>query len=142
MIAVLITRGPAAGNAKLLRERDAFVTLRAASGSESLRGLRRGRIDVRLDAVNPVTIRADRRARYTARDCFSMYALIVFIRDVRMTLPAGLRYVRFEDRRAGFRPRRYVVALMTIGAYGGFLIAMQDSASVDALLIRNERTVA
>src|SRR6185295_617644 len=59
-----------------------------------------------------------------------------------MTLPAGFRYVRFENRRAGFRRRRYVVAVMTISAHGGFLVAMQNSASVDALLIRNERAVA
>ena len=60
MITVLITGDPAAGDAKLLRERHAFMTLRAASGSESLRGPGRGGIDVRFDAVNPVTIRADR----------------------------------------------------------------------------------
>ena len=60
MVTILITGDPAAGDAKLLRQRYAFVTLRAASCSESLRGLRRGGIDVRLDAVNPMTIRADR----------------------------------------------------------------------------------
>ena len=60
MITVLITGDPAAGNAKLLRQRYDFMTLRAASGSESLRCLRSGGVDVRFDAVNPVTIRADR----------------------------------------------------------------------------------
>src|SRR6185295_4240162 len=70
-----------------------------------------------------------------------MYALVVFTRNVRMTLPAGFRYVRFENRGAGFRRGRYVVTVMTIGAHGGFLVAVQNSASVDALLIRNERTV-
>src|SRR6187549_2207594 len=59
-----------------------------------------------------------------------------------MTLPAGFRYVRFEDRRGGFRRRRYVVAVMTIGAHRSFCVAVQNSASVDALLIRNERTIA
>ena len=71
-----------------------------------------------------------------------MYALAVFGRNVRMTLAAGFRYVRFENWRGGFRSRHDVVAVMTIGAHGGFLIAVQNSASVNALLIRNERTVA
>ena len=59
-----------------------------------------------------------------------------------MTLPAGLRYVRFENWGAGFRRRRYVVAVMTVGAHSRLCVAMQNGASVDALLIRNERTVA
>ena len=82
MITVLITGDPAAGNAELLRKSYAFMTLRAASGSQRLRGPRCGGIDARLDVVNPVTVRADRGARDTARHRLSMYALVVFGRNV------------------------------------------------------------
>ena len=77
MIAVLIAANPTAGHAELLRQGDAFVTLRATPGSEDLRSLCRSGIDVWLDVVNPVTICADWRARYTASYGLAVYALIV-----------------------------------------------------------------
>src|SRR5436309_7778175 len=97
VIAVEVRAGAAARHIELLRQLDALVTLRARRLRQRLRGDRRSRINVRLDHMYAVTIRADRRLRIAATDGLAVNALHKLLRDVRVALAAGLRHIEFED---------------------------------------------
>ena len=97
---------------------------------------------MRLDVVNSVTIRADRRTRNATSHSFAVHAPIVLGRYVGMTLTASLGEVRFEYWRPAIRRRPYVVAAMAVRAHRSFGVAVDYGMSVNAFLIRQERPIA
>src|SRR6185437_4805100 len=96
VVAGLVTTYAFAGNAKLLRQGHALVTLGAAFGSNCGRRDSAGLFKRDLDVVNAMAIGAYRCARNTSRHGLTMYARGKFLRFALMALTAGSWNVDFE----------------------------------------------
>jgi len=130
-----IGRRPASVEAEFLGQANPLVAARTGHQRHVHRVDRRLRIQVRLDGVNTVAVRAHWRLRIAARYCLSVDALSKFLLHRPMTFGTGARNVELEDRRLGIAGGQNLVRAVTIGAHGSLLGTGCNRATVDALLI-------
>ena len=120
VIAVHVGGDAVGGDAEFAGEAHALVAAGAGVARKVL--LRDGRIGIvmRLDGMDAVAVRADRRKAVAPCDGLAVDALNEGLRDLRVALAACLRDVEFRDRGRGIVRGADGVRAMTIRAYGGF----------------------
>ena len=97
VITIQISRNAITGHAKLLRQPHSLMAARAGCASQILLGDRRIGIDMCLDRMDAVAIRANRCQSVTATDALPVNALHEGISNRGMALAAGLRNIEFVD---------------------------------------------
>jgi hypothetical protein len=90
---------------------------------------------MRLDGMDAVAIRADRRKAVAPRDCLAVNALIEGLRDLSVALSAGIRDVELRDRRLGIVRRTDRMRTMTVSADGSLGGTLFRGAAMYAVLV-------
>ena len=137
MIAVLVTADTPAGDAELLSQRHAFMTLGAALSS-NCRGSRGLSVRGGVDFVNAMAVSAGRRSGHAAQDGLTVNTLHKLRALTLVTLPASRWDVNFGNRRFGIRRGLDVMTVVAICADSGVAVAVSNSPCMNAFPIRQE----
>jgi hypothetical protein len=86
--------------------------------------------------VLTVAIRANGRIRIALENCFPVYALIVDLRDVPVTLCTRMWNVEFVHKGGGIARLFHVVPTMAIAAHRGPHIALCQRDTMNTRLVR------
>src|SRR3974390_554794 len=92
---------------------------------------------MRLDRGDGMAVGANRSLPVALGDGLSVYALLEFLRDRVVALPAGGWHIELEDRALGVFRVENLVRAVAVGADRGFFRARGDGVSVDTHLIRS-----
>src|SRR5205807_4701260 len=142
VIAVAITADASTRHAEFLRQRHAFMTLRAAIGPDARRNRILGSIKRHQDVVYAVAVGTDGRTTHAASQSLPVNTLHEFVGFGSMALAARVRNVDFRDCRLLIRSRLNVVAVVAVRADGGAHIAARDRFRVHAFAISKQRPIA
>ena len=93
---------------------------------------------MRLDGMNAVAVRANRRLPVSTGNGLAVNALLELPFDRAMALAAGMGNVELEYRRLGVSRSRDVMRAMAISTDGRLLHALGHGLTMDALLVGNE----